>query len=66
MHPPTGPLESLHSPEQRPVSAHAAHKGLKGKSFHLLPPRGQFTEMGEGGVDGENSVDLRVGRLVRE
>ena len=70
MHPPDSPLESLHSPEQRPffrilppkpVSAHAAHRGQKRMAFRLLSSREKFAEMGDGGAEGINSVYYKLG-----
>ena len=61
MHPPDGPLESLHSPEQKPVSAHVAHRGQKRMAFRLLSPKGTFAEMGDGGVEGTNSAYHKFG-----
>jgi len=46
----------------KPVSAHAAHRGLKQNKFRQAPPTGQFAEMGNGGVEGKNSFYLRVRR----
>jgi hypothetical protein len=63
MHPPDGPLDRLHSPEQRPVSAHAAPRGQKRMAFRLLSSRGKFAEMGDGGVEGINSVYYKLGAL---
>ena len=63
MDPPDGSLAPLPGAETlfrvlppKPVSTHAAHRGQKRMEFRLLFPRGKFAEMGDGGVEGINSV----------
>ena len=63
MHPPDGPLAPLPGAETqfrvlppKPVSAHAAHRGQKQMAFRLFLSRGTLAEMGDGGVEGINSV----------
>ena len=66
MDPPTAPLTIQRECAERiaafrilppkPVSAHAAHRGQKRLAFRVLFPRGTFAEMGDGGVEGTNSV----------
>jgi len=64
MHPPDGPLESLHFGAEtlfrilppKPVVAHVAHRGQKQMEFRLFLSRGTLAELGDGGVEGINSV----------
>jgi hypothetical protein len=40
----------------KPVSVHTAHKGQKRMEFRLFTPRGILAEMGDGRVEGIDSV----------
>ena len=63
MHLPDGPLAPLLRAAilfrilpPKSVSAHAAHRGQKQMEFRLPSSKGTFAEMGDGGVEGINSV----------
>ena len=49
---------AFHVLPPKPVSAHAAHRGLKQNRFRPSSPTGAIAEMGNGGVEETNSFYL--------